>query len=267
MDYYSVLGVNRSASASDIKQAYRKLASKHHPDRGGNEAEFKRIQEAYDILGDAAKRQQYDNPQPNYGGFDQQFYQGFGGDPFEQMFRQQRQSRQRPQRNPDAVVDAQISFADAYRGGDIVVETGWAREIVNITPGILDGTKIRIHGKGYSRYRDLPPGDLVVRISIQYPAGISRTQNDLWQRIDVDALTAIVGGTITVSHVSGKKANVTVPTGCQNGAKLRLGGWGMPDPRTRQPGNMYLLVNIVVPKITDEKILEQLNSINNEVKG
>ena len=98
MDYYSILGVNKGASEEEIKKAYRKLAMKHHPDRGGDQTQFQRIQEAYETLGDAGRRQQYDNPQPqgfDHGGFQFHFGQGshfedifaqFGfGNPFQQQ--------------------------------------------------------------------------------------------------------------------------------------------------------------------------------------
>src|SRR6056300_1252348 len=91
MDYYSILGVNKNASDQDIRKAYKKKSMQHHPDRGGNEEEFKKVNEAYQTLKDPAKRQQYDNPNQQFNFNSSHFGQGqnpFAGSPFEHMFNQ-----------------------------------------------------------------------------------------------------------------------------------------------------------------------------------
>lgn len=264
MDYYSTLGVNKNASQKDIKSAYRKLASKHHPDRGGNEAEFKRIQEAYDVLGDEGKRAQYDNPRPHFN-----FNQGHGpfgpdfGHGFEDLFGF---SRQRQYRNPDAVVDITVNIRDAYNGNSVMVDVGFAREIVDIPAGVRDGTKIRLHGKGHSRYKDVPPGDLVIRVSVGYPMGISRQNDDIYQRVHINAIDAMVGSEVNFDHFTGKTLKLKIPRGSQPGSKLRLSNYGMPNPQTGKPGNLFVVLEISIPNITDEKHLELLNTIRNEAK-
>lgn len=112
-NYYAILGVNEKDSQDTIKKSYRKLAKEHHPDKGGDENTFKKISEAYDVLGDENKRSQYDNQRNNpFGGM------GGGFNPFEQMFNQQR--AQRPQRPsaPDKIIDIMIGVLESYNGSD-----------------------------------------------------------------------------------------------------------------------------------------------------
>jgi len=265
MNYYNTLGVNKSATQSDIKKAYRKLASKHHPDKGGDEHQFRLIQEAYDVLGDEQKRREYDNPQPQFR-FDTH---GFGepfGDAFNDFFRQANaQGRAYQARNPDAIVDIQVSLQDAYTGKDVVVDTGISREVIAVPAGVQDGTRLRVHGKGYSRYKDTQPGDLIVRIYIDYPHDISRKGDDIYQRLNISALQAITGAEIEFNHFSGKKIKIKVPKGSQPGSKLRLSGWGMKNQLNHYKGNLYVIINVTIPNITNEEHLEQLKKIQTEV--
>ena len=119
MDHYETLGVQRDATAKEIKTAFRKLAMKHHPDKGGDQDQFKRIQGAYEVLSDPDKRAQYDNPNP----FNQ--FEGFGGsNPFETIFGDIFGTRRQPERNPDGVVDITITLLQAYTGTNMIVNTG-----------------------------------------------------------------------------------------------------------------------------------------------
>lgn len=253
-DYYNILGVDRSADTQQIKQAYRRLASQHHPDKGGDKAQFQLIQEAYAVLGDQQKRQHYDNPQPDLSGVF-----GFGG-PWGDMF-----TNGGARRNPDAVITTRIPLEKAYTGTDVVIETPFAKEILNVHAGVRDGTRFRVSGKGHSRFKDVPPGDLLVQIHVQYPSDMSRDLDDIYQRVNIDALDAITGTVLEFAHFAGKHMQVKIPAGAQSGNKLRLTGWGMPNPQTGRKGDLYMVLNIVVPHITDAEILENLNKIKQEV--
>jgi curved DNA-binding protein len=273
MDYYEILGVNKDASPDEIKKAYRKLAMQHHPDRGGDEDKFKEINEAYDALGDPDKKSQYDNrgrgyrsPAEDYANpFSQQ--SPFYGD-FADIFRERSQSfrdNMRAQRNPDGVVDLNVSLAQAYTGTDINVNVGYANEIISIPAGCRDGTKIRLKGKGPSRIKNLPPGDLIVRVGIECPPDMGRDQDDLYVRLEIDAIAAMTGSDVEFQHISGKVISVKVPPGVQHGTKLRVANWGMPNPQTRQPGHLYALIKVSVPKVTDPQHINVLNIIRKEV--
>lgn len=266
MDYYQILGVPATASPEEIKKAYRKLAMQHHPDRGGDTEKFKEISEAYDNLSDENKKRQYDNRNTTWNdpfeNFSQQspYFQDFAeifGDRFKPP----------PQRNPDGIVDATISLSQAYTGLDLNINVGYANEIINIPAGVRDGTKIRIKGKGPARIKNIPPGDLIVRIKIDYPSDTARENDDLYIRLDINAFDAMIGTSIEFEHVSGKLLSLKVPPGVQQGAKLRVVGWGMPNPQTRQPGNLYALIQVTIPKVTDPNHVTLLNTISKEVNN
>lgn len=241
MNYYSVLGLQPGADNTEVKRAYKKLASKHHPDKGGDPEQFKRIQEAYDKINSGQGNQ------PEWQPFNQ--WEDFG------------QQRQQSQRNPDDTVDVRISLSTAYSGTDMLVNSRFAKELIVISPGVRDGTKLRIPGKGFTRFKHVPPGDLVVRIHIDYPAGVSRDQDTVYQRITVDAITAMVGGSINVTHFTGKTIKIKIPAGTQHGSKLRVPQWGMPNPLTKVCGDLLLVSSIHVPKITDHEVVELLNKL------
>lgn len=264
MDYYQILGVPATASGEDIKRAYRKLAMQHHPDRGGDTEKFKEIAEAYDVLGDDEKKRRYDSKGNNW------------TDPFENFSQHSPYFRDfadifgdrvknTTQRNPDGIVDATITLAQAYNGSDLNVNVGYANEIVTIPAGVRDGAKIRLKGKGPARIRSAPPGDLIIRINIDYPTDVARDQDDLYIRLNVDAISAMTGNNIEFEHVSGKLLSIKIPPGVNPGAKLRLAGWGMPNPQTRQAGHLYALIQITVPKVTDPNHIDLLNIISKEV--
>lgn len=276
MDHYKTLGINRSATPEEIKRAFRKLAGIHHPDKGGDAEEFKKIQSAYEVLGNPEKKLAYDNPDPwanarRHEPPDFSDFFGRGDDDFTDFFNKMRAARAKQQyqqsheRNPDGVVDVQVSILDAYNGSDVVVDVGYTREVMQIPQGIRDGTKFRLQGKGPARYKGVPPGDLIVRFKINYPPGMVREQDDLYHTLQVNALRAAAGGDIEYHHFSGKLLKVKVPSGTQHGARLRLPGYGMPNPSTRKLGDLYINVNIVVPNITNAQHIEKLNRIIDEV--
>jgi len=268
MNYYSVLGVAQDASQADIKKAYRRLASKHHPDRGGDEAEFKRVQEAYDALGDPDKRAQHDNPAAGFGSFNQGDTPF--GDNFEDLFRYATGARQRrgPEKNPDSIADIQITFEHAYKGGDFTVQIDNPNisEVLQIPPGIRDGTKFRLAGKGLQRFANLPAGDLIIRVNIVYPREIKRNDDDLYKKIEISSLVAITGTEVNLPHDAGHSLKLKIPAGTQNNSVLKLSGQGMPNPRTGHKGNLFITVILQTPSVTQQahlaalyKIIEELN--------
>jgi curved DNA-binding protein len=262
MDYYQALGVNKNSSPEEIKQAYRKLAMKHHPDRGGDEAEFKKINEAYDVLSNPEKRSSYDRPPEQH--YWKQSYDP--GDPFDinDVMRQARDmfnERHQRARNPDAITDVTISVSQLFTGTDMLVDVGYTREVIYINPGVRQGTKLRLKGKGPNRYKDMAPGDLIVRVNIDLADNTAIDGNNFFVKLDINALEAIVGTTLDYSHPSGADLKITVPAGTQNNTKLRLKGYGIPDPNTRHNGDMFVIVSVFIPNVTDPKHIEELNKI------
>ena len=172
-DYYQTLGLNKGASEDDIKSAYRKLAMKHHPDRGGDPKIFQDVQEAYNTLGDRAKRAEYDNPQPqgfHHAGpfanspnadFDTLFR--FFGDGFGPFFRGANLPK-----NRNIQLQATVTLEDAFAGKELVVNIrlpSGKEQIVNvkIPPGVQDSTNLRLAGMGDDSFQQAPPGDVIVQ--------------------------------------------------------------------------------------------------------
>lgn len=262
MDHYKVLGVDNDATQEDIKKAYRRLASKHHPDKGGDAEEFRNVQQAYEILSDPDTRSQYDNPN-SFNDFVEMFTHSKRNSGF-QDFNTAFNSKHF--RNPDATVNIRITLIQAYEGADLVVDTGFSKENIRIAPGTRNGTRLRVTGKGYNRYKDAAPGDLVIRILIEQPIDIDIDNNDVIQTIKIGAFDAMLGSEISVTHFSGKQLKVKIPAGSQIGNKLRLTGWGMPDPvNPLHKGNLYLILDIVIPNITDPEHITLLNKVKSEV--
>lgn len=258
MDYYEHLGVDRTSSPSDIKKAYRKLASKHHPDKGGDAEQFKKIQEAYDTLSDPQKKEQYDNPNPFGQGFEGNmnfedifgsiFGQGFGG--------------QRVRKNPDTQFNVTITLEDAFNGSTFELRLPDGNKVeIRIPAGIREGAKLRVPGKGRQHNPNLPPGDVFVNVLIDMPTDWGRNGDDLFVRYGIDALDAITGVEIPVRHINGKKYSVKIPAGVQQGERIRMRGLGMQSPTTGGDGSLYVLVDIRIPDITDEYSLDLLNTI------
>lgn len=253
MDYYETLGVNHTTQPTEIKQAYRKLASKHHPDKGGDPEQFKKIQEAWDVLGDVDKKREYDNPAPKW---ESQIPPDFG-DLFGNIFN----GRGRQQKNPDGQINIEISLLEAYEGMDYHINFPGEELAIKIAPGTRHGAKLRLHGKANRRFQDLPPGDLYINVLIRDEINWGRQGDDLYVNIVIDALDAIVGCDTIVKHINGKQFKVKIPAGTQEQERVRLVGQGMPHPSSGEVGALYAIINIEVPNILDKEIITLLNTI------
>lgn len=265
MDHYQTLGVNRDAEQKEIKTAFRKLAMKHHPDKGGDENEFKRIQEAYQTLSDPDKRAEYDNPNPFDG-----FGQGFGGSPFADIFGdifgQRRQQRQ--VKNPDGIVDIGVTLLQIYTGSTIVVNTGYGSFNVTVPQGTADGTRMRLAGKGPVRDERLPAGDLIVRLHTEYPDNWGRDREHLFYRHNINAIDAMTGCTITIVHVDNKRYELKIPAGTGHGTRLKMNALGMQMPEYGIIGDLFVIIELDIPTITNQEDVETLNKIKqNNIYG
>lgn len=276
VDYYNILGIDRSASEAEIKQAYRKLAMKHHPDRGGDQEKFKQIQEAYATLSDPDRRQQYDNPQPQGGfhfgagfppGFEEIFSQfgfGSGGGPGPFGFRQHP-----PQHNRTLNIRTEISLEEAFTGKDMIANlrlpSGRDQMIeVKIPAGIADGNVLRLAGLGDDSNQSLPRGDLHLNVHVRQHHKFNRQGDDLVMPLEVDCIDAMLGKSITIDAIDGKTLQVNVQAGIQHGQLLSLPGQGMPkvsDSRFR--GRLLLNIQIIIPKFLTDQQKDLLRQIQN----
>lgn len=276
-DYYDLLGVDKSADADEIKKAFRNQAKKYHPDANPDnpsaESKFKEINEAYEVLSDTEKRQQYDmfgsaggNGQ-GFGG-NQGYYQqsnmngadlediigsifggGFrsntsGGNPFTQQAR--------PQRGQNIEQEITISLDEAYRGTTRLLNKDGRQLTVNIPAGADNGTKVRLSGEGHPGMGG-QSGDLYLIVNVNEQASLfTRDGNDLTVDFEVDAFTAMLGGSVDVPTME-RSVNLKIPAGTQSGRKFRLSGKGMPILRKKgKHGDLYARVVITVPTNLDD---------------
>lgn len=256
MDHYKTLGVERTASAEDIKRAFRKLAMQYHPDRGGDEARFKEIQAAYDVLGNAQRRAEYDNPRPQGirinmgpGGFDfDQIFNMFGAD---------FHSRPTAQRS-HARLSLWITLRDVAQGGErtLNVSSAQGNSMVNIEipRGISDGDSVQ--------YPGLAPGghDLVVQFRIKPDTVWQRQNNHLLLDQPILIWTLITGGVITVRTLLDEQLEITVPPQTRPGTVLRVRGKGLPD-RQKNMGDLLVRVQ---PRMPDHVSDDLMTAIRRE---
>ena len=283
-DYYSLLGVSRSASEAEIKKAYRKLAAKYHPDKPtGDETKFKEISEAYETLSDSEKRAMYDQFGSDYqnagaGGFGGADF----GDIFSDMFGAsggfggqagfgQRQSR--PRKGEDQTVNIMVSLSEAIEGTErtINVQTGnpdshsnsydTAPIKVRIPAGVTQDQKIRVKGKGFAGFNGGENGDVIIKINLQKNDDYRVEGNDVYLDLPITPWEAALGAKVEIPTLKGK-IKMAIAPGTQSGTKLRIKGRGL----GKAPGNQYVTVLIHTPvansdedKAFYEKMAEQFD--------
>jgi len=268
IDYYQTLGVNRNASQDDIKKAYRKMSMKYHPDRGGNEAKFKEINEAYATLSDSQKKAQYDNPQPQYSFntgnmndiFDQMFGMGGGPGPF--GFRRGPQSM----KNKNLNIRVDVTLVDVLKGktvvGSIKLPSGRDQAIeLNIPAGVMSGDTIRFRGLGDDSIPGQPRGDLIAQIvEIRHPQ-FQRKGKNLSMNLEISAFEAMLGKTVKINTFDGSQLEVKIPAGIQPHQTIKCAGYGVPAMNQPVRGDLLINIQVKIPKTiygTDQKVIEDL---------
>jgi curved DNA-binding protein len=252
--------VGKTASQDDIKKAYRKLAAKHHPDRGGDTATFQSISQAYDILSDPDKRAQYDSPQDSFDPFTQGSGPGwhdvssmFGGNPFEQFFRQAQQPIRR--KNRDLNIRVTVSFKQSYLGADLEANyqlpNGKKQTvIINVPAGVESGQVIRYQGMGDDSVSSLPKGDLNVTVMVEHSQEFERKGNDLIAYCIINPIEAMAGCSKIVNHLNGTGIRFNIKPGVQHGTEYVSSNLGFKNLRG-QTGNLIIVVVINIPVLTD----------------
>ena len=285
-DYYKVMGVARDATEAQIKQAYRKLARKYHPDVSKEkdaEARFKEVGEAYEVLKNPEKRAAYDQlgqdyrpgqdfrPPPNWdSGFE---FSGAGGgnadysEFFESLFgAQARAARSRgnfhPERGEDHHAKVLLDLEASLNGGSRaftlrIPEIDESGRLVSkertlnvqIPRGILAGQQIRLAGQGGRAHDGSPAGDLYIEVEFQ-PHRLYRVQErDLSLELPVAPWEAAIGATVQSPTPTGT-VDLKIPPGSHAGSKMRLKGRGIP---ANPPGDFYVILQIALPAANDEK--------------
>jgi curved DNA-binding protein len=259
-DHYATLGVQKNSTPDEIKKAYRKKAAQHHPDRGGNTAEFQKIEEAYRILSDPQQRQQYDNPHQGHhfqGGFPGGFSFSFGGNPFEDILSQfHRQAQQ--QRTPTYSATIQITLEQAVKGESstfhLNTNSGLKEVKINIPAGIDDGQQVKYDGM-------VDNSPLVVTFRITRHPKFERRGLDLYQKVDVNIFDLIIGTSFLVTDIYGNELTMTVPPKTKTDTTFRLQGKGV--STNGRTGDMFILLSVVIPDTISDQLLD---TIRNERK-
>lgn len=303
IDYYKVLELDKNATKSDIKKAYRKLARKYHPDLNPNDAEaqkrFQQINEAHEVLIDPEKRKKYDQygkdwqhaeeyekakqqrsqyQQQYSGGFGGQSAGGFGGaggfeeddfsDFFESMFGGATRGNRRSTRfaGQDFNAELKLHLTDVYRSQKQIVTINGKNIRLTIPAGVENGQTIRIKGYGGEGMNGGPNGDLLITFSIVNNTSFKRDGANLYKDVALDIFTATLGGEITVDTFDGK-VKLTVKPETQNGTKVKLKGKGFPKyKKNHQFGDLYITYQLKIPtnlSTREKELLEELRKMRN----
>lgn len=285
-DLYNILGLAETATEDEIKKAFRSLALKYHPDRNpgaDGDAKFKEINEAYSVLSDPQKRQQYDQ-QRKFGGFQggfqgsphghhfefrtnfgqagindifENFFKGGGFGPFAQ---------QRPTRNADTNLQLNITLEDAFGGISMPVQwtdsSGQTVNLnINIPAGIENGARIRYPGNGSRQHANLPPGDLIIIIFIEPHVKFERQGPHLITTLEVNLWESLVGTEKTLLTIDGKQVKVSIPALSTDQLVLRLPNKGMivrAGSQTR--GDLLVRLHVKMPQTLTEQQHTQIQS-------
>ena len=258
MDYYNTLGISKSASEADIKAAYRKMAMKHHPDRGGDEKKFKEVTEAYETLSDPQKKQMLDmgvDPNAQHTSYRQgsPFEFHFNTGNFEDVFGNFGFGGRPVRKNKTLNVNIEVALEDILKGRVIDAEIGIPngnKRLVNIEvpPGIENGQQIRYRGMGEHTLKDVPPGDLIVNIVVKQHSVFQRLGDMLMIKKFISPWDAILGSEITIETIDKKTLTIGIPAGTQPDTVLSCRGEGLPNMRTKVRGNLLIKVQIEIPK-------------------
>ena len=295
IDYYKVLGIDKSATTADIKKAYRKLARKHHPDVNPNdknaEHKFKEINEANEVLSDVEKRKKYDKYGKDWQHgesyeqaqrqqqYQQQGYGNFGGggsggfedgefsDFFESMFggggASQGRGRSSGFRGQDFNAELQLDLKDVYETQQRVLTVNGKNIRLTIPAGVENGQVIKIKGKGAPGRNGGPNGDLLIKFNVSNSTKFKRDGSNLYVNENIDLYTALLGGEVTVDTFDGK-VKLKVKPETQNGTKIKLTGKGFPVYRKEgEFGDLYITYDIEMPTNLSSKEKELFNELKN----
>jgi len=282
---YETLGISEKASDEEIKKAYRKLERKYHPDVNKDEEaidKFKEINAAYEVLSDKKKKDEYDlygdqmfggqnfhdfarqqggganvdldeilrnifggggssfgGGSSSSGGFGGFGGAGFGGSSF---------GGGKPQ-DIDHKLSITVPFYVSVKGGKHNISLDTESFDIKIPAGIKSGETLRVRGKGNTvgSHR----GDLLIKVEVSESDKYKRKGDDLYLDIDVPLKTALFGGKVKIDTLLHESLTLKVPQNTKNGQKFRVKGAGVPNRKTSLTGNLYLIVNIVLPKVED----------------
>lgn len=280
MSHYETLEIGKDASFDEIKQAYRKLAQKWHPDRNkeqGAEDKFKAINEAYAVLGDPQKRVEYDlgfkkeytrKPSGGFGAHrsTKQDFGGFGGFADSQNDWQDSKvySRWDYVTNTDIHQNLHVPLDIVAAGGKMYIAQDDVTIEVNVPAGVKDGTIIRVAGHGSKKHASKPPGDLLLTVYVVPHPTLKTEGINVIQLVNVDALDLILGTSVIATTADGTRYEVQVRAGTQHNSRIRISGKGLPTINNEKPpGDHFLQIHAVIPTNLKPEVVTLLQ----EAKG
>lgn len=290
MNYYDILGVAKTASSDDIKAAFRNLAKQHHPDRGGDEKKFKEINEAYAVLSDPAKKNEYDMGYSNpFGGNDRQKYYrtsqspfgfeftsyGGGFDGFEDILNNFgfsfNAAGARP-KNKDLHIRCQISLKDSYIGKKFNLSykmpSGQQEELeIAIPAGIEHGQSLKVSGYGDNSHKHLPRGDLTVTIEVDKDPKFRRENLNLITDLEIDIFEAMLGCKKSITSIDGSEVSLNIRGGAQHGQKYSCKDFGFKSIKFNNArGDLIVELTVKTPNIKDPALVSMVNALAEEYK-
>lgn len=277
MDYYSTLGLKRGATDAEIKKAYRSLAMKHHPDRGGDEKVFKEVSTAYEALSNPDKKRIIDmGGDPNAQGG-----QGFGNSPFEFHFGTQNMNDifgnfgfgfnpRQQRRNRSLSISVEVTLEDVLTGKTVNAEVaipGREGKIINIEipAGIEHGQQIRYEGMGDHSIPSMPPGDLIVNVHIRPHKTYYRDGDSLIHERRISVWDAILGSNVEIETLDKKTLSITIPSGTQSETVFSCRGEGLPNMRSKRRGNLLIKIKVDIPKDLTADQLARIKEIKDGI--
>jgi curved DNA-binding protein len=282
IDYYKILGVDKTATQDEIKSAYRKLARKHHPDLNPNDKEahkkFQQINEANEVLSDPEKRKKYDTHGKDWqhadqfekarqsqgrqsaysteSAFSSEDDSGYFSDFFESLFGGARAGGGRSQpryKGQDQTAELHLNLTNAYKTHQQTLTINNKQVRITIPAGVENGHVVKLKGKGGKGANGGPDGDLYITFVMKNDTKFKRDGNDLSATIDIDLYTAVLGGEVTIDTLDGK-VKLKVKPETQNGTKVKLKGKGFPIYKSEgQFGDLYITFTVKIPTNLTEK--------------
>lgn len=271
MNPWEVLGVPKTATEDEIKKAYRKLASKHHPDKGGDTATFQNIQTAYDTLTNPSKRSAYEQTQHTTQEFDfADLHDVFSNrTSFEDFIKKTRWGAgpRSSQRNHDVSAILHFNLVDfincATKEVDVRVDGTTKKIFITLDPEYRPGTRLKFPGYGSKQFAG-PAGDLYVTINI-VDDGIHQVSGpDLYRYLEIDVFKALLGGTEEFTSPEGKTLSVTIPKAAKQNTKLRVKGFGLPYGANGLRGDLYIELILKLEPLSDEDLNKTVLELYNE---
>ena len=291
INYYKILGIEKSATENDIKKAYRKMARKYHPDLNPNDKEaetkFKQINEANEVLSHPENRKKYDEygkdwkhaedfekakqQQQTQNPFQQQSGGNYSESDYSDFFESMVGGRGASSRGGSGVgfrgqdynAELQLDLKEVYTTTKRTLTINGKNIRLSIPAGVKNGQQIKIKGQGGEGVNGGPKGDLYIKFSIANSTEFKRNRNDLYKTVDLNLYSAMLGGELTVETLD-SKVKLKVKPETQTGTKVKLKGKGFPVYKKEgEFGDLYITYNLKLPTQLTTKEKELFNKLQN----